>query len=410
MPSCPPYLICSRHGIYYFRLVVPAHLRSTVGRTEIRQSLRTRSKREALLSSARLFLESQSLLGRCTPPANIAPSSLLDITPQSSPCLTSLLEEYSQLQKRSAISQKTIDDKAALVRLLAKVVGDVPISSVGAKEAREFRDIALQLPPLAARKLSKHPELKISDFVYLVDEEKAISITTYNNYVKNLSAFFNFAIEQGYIDNNPFKNMRIKQNVKSNAWRDVFSSDDINAILISTANEKGYKYWLPRLALYTGARLNELCQLYKNDIILVDGMWCIHINEKRSDQKLKSLHSERMIPVHSKLLEMGIIDVVKEGRLFPELSYHDKHGYSGQPSKWFSRVRNSLEIQGEKRKDFHSFRHTVANQLKQKGHAESLIAGLLGHATGGITNTRYGKDYAPEVLVNVVEEIAYSSS
>ncbi|WP_404299608.1 tyrosine-type recombinase/integrase [Halomonas sp.] len=94
-------------------------------------------------------------------------------------------------------------------------------------------------------------------------------------------------------------------------------------------------------------------------------------------------------------------------RLFPEINYHTKHGYSGQPSKWFSRLRAKLELSGTKgRKDFHSFRHTVANCLKQQGYAESLIGGLLGHATGGITYERYGKEFKPESLQSAVEALS----
>lgn len=57
----------------------------------------------------------------------------------------------------------------------------------------------------------------------------------------------------------------------------------------------------------------------------------------------------------------------------------------------------------EGKKDFHSFRHTVADHLKQKGVSEALVGGILGHQTGGITFGRYGKDYRPEVLAPVVE-------
>jgi len=52
------------------------------------------------------------------------------------------------------------------------------------------------------------------------------------------------------------------------------------------------------------------------------------------------------------------------------------------------------------RKSFHSFRHTVANQLKQKEVAESYIAELVGHAINGETFGRYGKVFQPEVLLS----------
>ena len=92
-------------------------------------------------------------------------------------------------------------------------------------------------------------------------------------------------------------------------------------------------------------------------------------------------------------------------RVFSELTLHKKHGYSSIPSKWFARMRAQLGFEGKK--DFHSFRHTLADHLKQKGVSEALVGGILGHQTGGITFNRYGKDFRPEVLVPVVEAINF---
>ena len=52
-------------------------------------------------------------------------------------------------------------------------------------------------------------------------------------------------------------------------------------------NKPAY-YWVPLLGLYTGARLNEICQLYVNDIKEIDKIWCIDINRKTNDKKLKN--------------------------------------------------------------------------------------------------------------------------
>jgi len=94
--------------------------------------------------------------------------------------------------------------------------------------------------------------------------------------------------------------------------------------------------------------------------------------------------------------------------LFPELSRHKKHGYSAVPSKWFARLREQLGFKREGvQKDFHSFRHSFADHLKQKGIAESLVGGVLGHQSEGITFSRYGKDFQPEILAPIVESVSF---
>ena len=53
-----------------------------------------------------------------------------------------------------------------------------------------------------------------------------------------------------------------------------------------------------------------------------------------------------------------------------------------------------------KKKCFHLFRHTVANQLKQKGVSETVIAEILDHKNENVTTGRYGKSYNVKLLEN----------
>ncbi|WP_244157268.1 tyrosine-type recombinase/integrase [Phytopseudomonas argentinensis] len=148
-----------------------------------------------------------------------------------------------------------------------------------------------------------------------------------------------------------------------------------------------------------------------DDIVVVNGIDCFHVRSAAHDQKIKTDSSERLIPIHSRLKALGFLEYVEsqrqlgQARLFRELTLHKKHGYSAAPSKWFTRVRSQLGFEGKK--DFHSFRHTLAAHLKQKGVAESLVGGILGHQTGGITFSRYGKEFKPESLLPVIEMIVY---
>jgi hypothetical protein len=47
--TIPSYLLLSRHSVYYFRIVVPDVIRPLFPQREIRRSLQTRCKREALI-------------------------------------------------------------------------------------------------------------------------------------------------------------------------------------------------------------------------------------------------------------------------------------------------------------------------------------------------------------------------
>jgi len=56
-----PYQRNPRSGVFYFRLTVPEHLRHIVGRREIKRSLRTGLRAEAVVLAQRLYVESRSL-------------------------------------------------------------------------------------------------------------------------------------------------------------------------------------------------------------------------------------------------------------------------------------------------------------------------------------------------------------
>ena len=105
--------------------------------------------------------------------------------------------------------------------------------------------------------------------------------------------------------------------------------------------QEPYRKWIALLGLYTGARANEICQLYADDVQQVDEVWCLNIRDNRPDQKLKTANSARLIPIHSSLIAGGFIGFVQEragGRLFPELP-HRQDGYSHLWGQWFSRHR-----------------------------------------------------------------------
>ena len=165
------------------------------------------------------------------------------------------------------------------------------------------------------------------------------------------------------------------------------------------------------LGLYTGARLNELCQLHLSDVKPVDGVLVFDINDRDDHEahpkRLKNPASERLIPIHSRLIKLGFLDFLNRQkdanniRVFPELKWNEAEGYGRNVGRWFNEqyLRRVAGIK-DKKKSFHSFRHTVANHLKQKGVAESYIGELLGHSPGSITMGRYGKVFQPRVLLD----------
>jgi integrase len=59
--------------------------------------------------------------------------------------------------------------------------------------------------------------------------------------------------------------------------------------LVNNTHKNSSQYWIPLLGFFTGARLNELCQLHLCDIKEIDNVWILDINEEDS-KKIKNLN------------------------------------------------------------------------------------------------------------------------
>ena len=117
--------------------------------------------------------------------------------------------------------------------------------------------------------------------------------------------------------------------------------------------------------------------------------------------------------MHPKLLEMDFGDYLKcraatgASKLWENLE-PNKYGYWGKRlGNWYGRF-NRKYVSQDPKKVFHSFRHLVADTLKQVGVAEGVIAEILGHSNSkSITMGRYGKRYKPDVLLEALLKLDY---
>lgn len=173
-----------------------------------------------------------------------------------------------------------------------------------------------------------------------------------------------------------------------------FEQHDLTALLDldaleTEARKHPWRYWIPLLGRYTGARLEELCQLRTDDFVEQQGILCIRIDDSSEGQNLKNASSRRMLPVHPSLIELSLLRHVETARatgahrLFPELEpVRGKLGHA--PSKWFGRYKAKRGIVDSK-KTFHSFRHTLIDDLRDAGVQDSLIKRIVGHEDSAVT-------------------------
>ena len=167
-------------------------------------------------------------------------------------------------------------------------------------------------------------------------------------------------------------------------------------------------FWLPLLALYTGARANELCKLKVTDVRHEDDICYLDINEEpHSNPKIrpnvKTPSSVRRIPLHADLIAFGFLDHVaaqraeKAEHLFSELKPNTIGKMQDGFGKHFRRFLISVDVKRAKI-DFHSFRHTWVDACTNSGIADTTTLRLKGDALPGTLN-RYGNGKADMELL-----------
>jgi integrase len=342
---------------------------------------------------------------------SLIPPAALPMAPEEEPSepLSKIIDLYAQEQVTARRwSEKSRDEILKSLAFLQEVIGDLPAKTIDHKAMREFKQTLLRLPA-NRNKIAIYRDKTIKELLEM-EIDQTLSVATVNKTLDRVSTLFNWAVRNGFMDRNPASAMQLPEDKRADEYRETFTAEDLTKIFHSRlylqgTPEKSYHFWLPILGLFTGARIEELCQLHLDDIHQQEGVWVIDINDK-GEKKLKNKQSRRIVPLHPFLLDgLGFIRHVEslkakgDDRLFPELT-RQRDGYSARASKWFGLYKRSVCGITESSKTFHSFRHTFIDNLKQNREVDrEVIKQLAGHGGDDITMDRYGKRADPNALL-----------
>ena len=292
---------------------------------------------------------------------------------------------------------KTVDAHRAVARWFYERVGRVAVADITRANALAFKAALLaegHSPANAKVKLSR------------------------------LRTLLQWAADNDLARENVAKGVAVKDTESARGKRREFDLPALQKIFSSPVFASGERpaagkgeaaYWLPIMALYTGARLEELAQLRPADIYEqaypdADGVersaWVIRITEDVADNlKLKNADSERVVPVHAELERLGFLAYVaarvtaKDARLFPKLPANIYGQLGAKWGEWFGPYLRKVCGVTDKRLVFHSFRHTFKQYARHVGMPDGVQRQIMGHSSGDAAED-YGSGYP---LHNVVE-------
>lgn len=255
--------------------------------------------------------------------------------------------------------------------------------------------------PIYIDKIPMAQELKFAD---IVEKSKsgtlltkagvpALTITesTHDGYIDDAINFVDYCRRRDLASASLTEGLRIEvPNLRAGVKRRAFLKDEMQKIFNSDYYRKRrynvpHQYWVPLLAAFTGARLNEIAQLCPSDIRQDDeGLWYFDITTTDDDGKsLKNEASKRIVPVHQKLIDLHFIEYVKTKKAENAKNIFDieperADRYGRGPARWFNDeyLRGYLKIT-DRTVVFHSFRHRFITSMHQAIFDATDIKGEL---------------------------------
>lgn len=303
-----------------------------------------------------------------------------------------------QRDAANRLTLQTISQMEAVFRLFRDHIDDKPLATVKGRVVAAFFDKVKRLSPNWGRA----PNTKVRTLDQLLAAYgkagvKGLSSRTLNRYVSSLNGLWEWADSRGEVSGkNPFAGHWAKVKTRKNAnapW-----SDDALKVVLGLQPDPGTEgkpnpfYWLPRIALLSGMRLNEICSLEWSDVKTAEGVTYFDIPEGKTESSI------RVVPVHNALAPFLSL-CPQSGYLFPDL-------VPGGPDKkrgWnigrdFGRLTlaavEAEQLKAEERSTFHGFRKNVAQTFERHRIPETEAAQIIGHKKRGMT---YGV-YSPNGL------------
>lgn len=216
----------------------------------------------------------------------------------------------------------------------------------------------------------------------IISEDDMVRGKTVANHYKNLATFYNYYEKVLGGNSQAFRFMNFKP--ANSEKRAVFSVGQVFKMLTCVSSLGPGKKWPIYIMAHTGMRNAEIMQLRKEDILELNGVHSIRVTEEAGE--LKTISSNRIIPIHKWLIEQGFIEFVedcKEEYLFKRYSTSDRY-LTRLYANFIKKECDFPDTDGIGRPlSLYSLRHFVVTTLRTKNVPDMYVKAIVGHSLSG---------------------------
>lgn len=345
--------------------------------------------------------------------------------------LSALLKEFEERQVKDGawVNPRTRITMHARLDAIAELLGGHrQINTLTRNEFSTLRD-QLRGYPKNRHRLSATRNLPLCALIQEARFEP-INARTAKKFFELARAVISYAHNEGYLTENIAAGLTFSTKGAPTPRKRTYTPGQIQKLLNGPVHTlktppqwrlDDYRFWLPLLGLFTGARLSELCQLTLDDVREEQGVWVISINRSGAKQ-LKTDGSERLIPLHEVILKAGFLDFLKsriaatadapQAMLFESIRTFGILSPGHTASRWYlgsAKGRSGylgLCGLGEDQLTFHGLRHTFINQFRRQNLDLLMGKALVGHIDRSTTGG-YGDCYPVRVLKEEIDKIDF---
>jgi len=259
-------------------------------------------------------------------------------------------------------------------------------------------------------------------------EPKPIAPRTKSKMVGAVITFLKVGEQRGWVVTNVAEGLRKGRKGKRSEERLPFDAEDFPKLFSTALWEQGEKRperrWVPAIHLANGMRTNEACQLKLRDVVEEHGIPCFRILPDDPDQSTKNEESDRIVPIHPILIELGFLDYVAQRRaeadsedeqLFPHLTWVKRTGYRSKVTAFFAGEKGYIRrnVTDNPKKVLYSLRHNFATACDRAEIPNTARTQLMGHSSsqsndqGHIT---YISERLAHELLNQLKRVDFSEA
>ncbi len=372
---------------------------------------------------------------------------LFDTQRAPTPSFQMLSNQYFEERKLegelNGFNRKTLDKDEAIIKMLVEIIGaETSIADIDYDRVREVQVVISRLP---SNRNKLYPGKSLAAVLKLSDAnpDGRLAPQTQRSYLDVFADIMALGLKKRLLPSNPALGIKPlkRDEVAAEDRRKPLRPEQLKAFFEGKFYKRfapdadnpysnpdiAWRFWMPLIMLYSGARPNEIAQLTAADFqVTPKGTVFMNLLDDETDDderggrraiKVKTATSRRRIPVHPLLQRFGLLDFVSHvsesgripnARLFPSLKPNEYGNLAWYALRRFNEFFFKEETKLDRRQSAYSLRHNVRDALRTVGASPDALRAIGGWAPGTkAASDNYGDPGDPDHHVTWVQKIEY---